>query len=299
MIISTYQQVELEGKYTRVNAKVSIIFGPIIGESFDLSKQLLNGSNGMTITGFVQPYGKLKLATVDFDGDNYKDLIISDNKNANTYILWNRLLSSAPAVFDISELTKQDSLLKGTKIHNDDGSDHVLGYTVKDAGDVNGDGINDVIFGGKSLTNMTILYGKAERFWKKSMSIQSFFNELEVKRVSKITNRRRNISRSNFASGDINNDGYHDIIGYAGKEKRINVFLGSPKGLPQTIVVADAINLDNVISIAKDDFKSMNVIIETADLNGDNYDDIIISNNYPLSAPPETFIIYGGPQFAL
>ncbi|MBN1135642.1 MAG: VCBS repeat-containing protein, partial [Anaerolineae bacterium] len=138
-------------------------------------------------------------------------------------------------------------------------------YAVATAGDVNGDGYADVIVGAPYYNN----YGRIYVYHGSSggLSTTPAFTMTG-------TSTLRRFGHAVATAGDINNDGYDDVIVGApeftlnnGIYSRVYVYYGSSSGLSS----AGALQLTGE---GDDDFGS---IVSTAgDVNGDNYDDVII-----------------------
>lgn len=122
--------------------------------SFNLSD--LTGSNGFTING-VSPYdtsGYFVSGAGDINGDGIDDVIIGapgfngNNPDATTspgysYVVFGKL-GGFSANFELSKLDGTNGFaIKGIAENNG------TGWSVSGAGDINGDGIDDVIIGAR------------------------------------------------------------------------------------------------------------------------------------------------------
>jgi len=148
------------------SSKSYVLFGgTTIGAdgSFDLST--LDGSNGFVINGINSGdySGWSVSAAGDINGDSIADLIIGAPKadpngsnSGSTYIVFGGAGVGAGGRFDLSSLDgKNGFALNG--IAAGDGS----GFSVSGAGDVNGDGIDDVIIGALAANTSYIVFGSA------------------------------------------------------------------------------------------------------------------------------------------
>jgi hypothetical protein len=115
---------------------------------FDLSD--LDGSNGFVIIGVdAGDYsGSCVGGAVDFNGDGYDDVIIGapdadgyDWGSGETYVLYGKTMGTSGS-FELSSLNG----FNGFKINGYNTNDE-LGSSVSAAGDVNGDGVADIIIG--------------------------------------------------------------------------------------------------------------------------------------------------------
>ncbi|MBN1150433.1 FG-GAP repeat protein [candidate division WOR-3 bacterium] len=109
----------------------------------------------------------------------------------------------------------------------------IFGYSVSSAGDINGDGFHDVIVGAHDYSNGEHFEGAVYVFWGSPSGLQTSRHELIE---SGIEEAKLGVSVS--GAGDVNGDGYDDIIagayGIMGEDNSqgaIFVWLGSESGL--------------------------------------------------------------------
>ena len=127
--------------------------GPGFGANLDLST--LNGSNGFTLNGIdaSDQSGYSVSGAGDINGDGIDDLIIGayladpngDNEAGESYVVFGQDTVNGPgfgANLDLSTLNGSN----GFTLNGIDASDW-SGYSVSGAGDINGDGIDDLIIG--------------------------------------------------------------------------------------------------------------------------------------------------------
>ncbi|MFI5171303.1 MAG: FG-GAP-like repeat-containing protein [Chitinophagales bacterium] len=144
-----------------------------------------------------------------------------------------------------------------------------LGYSIADAGDVNGDGIDDMIVGAPFFDNGQLDEGKIFVFYGSN-------SELSLTPEWSFENNKAkaNFGISVAAAGDVNGDGYGDIIAGASKlshgqsqEGGAYIYYGSPTGLMGTPVSIES----------NQDKANLGVSVSSAgDINRDGYGDIII-----------------------
>jgi hypothetical protein len=145
-------------------------------------------------------------------------------------------------------------------------SGNKFGYSVASAGDVNGDGYSDVLVGTSAANIAYAYYGSASGLsttasWTTTQSSGSYGSAVAT-------------------AGDVNGDGYSDvIIGEPGNNK-VFVYYGSSSGLAATAAwtaTQTSGNFGSSVSLA-------------GDVNGDGYSDVIIG----ASGANKAYCYYGG-----
>ncbi|MBN2393250.1 MAG: FG-GAP repeat protein [Anaerolineae bacterium] len=149
-----------------------------------------------------------------------------------------------------------------------------LGYAVGTAGDVNGDGFADVIVG---APNDVVVADKVGIAYVFHGSAGGLSDSLHPDRT--VAGTKGSLFGSAVGTaGDVNNDGYDDVIVGAPKYKNPNiatgtqgaafVFYGSSDGL---------VEMPEWSLIGEQKDSELGIAVDTAgDVNGDTYDDIII-----------------------
>jgi hypothetical protein len=146
-----------------------------------------------------------------------------------------------------------------------------IGISVAGAGDVNGDGYADMIFGAPTYTNGESMEGRAYLFY----GAPSIANPASWTAEGNQIDAR--FSFSVAGAGDVNGDGYGDILigepeydnGQAG-EGRVVLYLGSstgPAGVPDWTVESNALGARMGWAVAG-----------AGDVNHDGYGDVVIGS---------------------
>jgi len=165
------------------------------------------------------------------------------------------------------------------------------GFSVDTAGDVNGDGYDDVIVGANWFDNGQVDEGAAFVFPGGPGGLASTF----AWRVeSNTANEEFGIAVA--TAGDVNNDGFDDVIVGANSPLptlggKVYVFLGSPTGLattPSWTYAGEQLT---------DRFGT--AVASAGDVNGDNYADVIVGApdyvGQQGSSLGRAYVFYGGP----
>jgi hypothetical protein len=168
-----------------------------------------------------------------------------------------------------------------------------LGYAVNSGGDVNGDGYPDVVVGAVKYAQTTVKGGAVFLFYGGPGGLSDqpdwFFG-------TDMNGAELGTAVAN--SGDINGDGYDDlVVGAPGcsnpepKEGCVYVFFGSASGLGSAP--------DQVLQLDRRDSYLGTAVDLAGDVNGDGYDDVIVgakwfANN--LTNEGAAFLFLGGPD---
>ncbi len=281
-----------------------IVFGAAGGflSSFDLST--LDGTNGFRIDGGdANDASGLSVDGVgDINGDGFDDLIIGAVQG-QSFVVFGRSTEFAAAL-DLSTLDgMQGFKLNGT----------AAGFTVSGAGDVNGDGFEDLILGdawaapnGNSHAGESYVMFGAEGGFPASLDV-SALDGTNGFRLDGID--ADDISGSSVSgAGDVNGDGFDDLlIGAQGADPggdfsagESYVVFGAADGFAPSINLS-TLNGDNgfrLDGINEGDY-SGNSVSSAGDVNGDGFDDFIIgaSDADPggKSQAGQTYVVFGAP----
>ena len=204
-------------------------------------------------------------AAGDVNGDGYSDVIIG------AYLFNDGFTDEGVAFVYHGSATG----LSATPINMPDDANQLnanFGFSVSTAGDVNGDGYSDVIIGASSYDDVFANEGRAFVYYGSASGV-SVTPNIALDNANQLN---ANFGFSVASAGDVNGDGYSDVIIGANayddvfpNEGRAFVYHGSAAGLPATPnSTLDGANQLNAIfghSVAC-----------AGDINGDGYSDVII-----------------------
>ena len=258
-----------------------VIFGKASGfdATFDVSK--LNGNNGFRLDGIAKfdRSGSSVSSAGDINGDGFDDLIIGafgadayGLKSGASYVVFGKAAGFSAAM-DLSSLDGTT----GFRLHGVGTNIKGLGWSVSDAGDINGDGFGDLIVGGTGSSSF-IVFGKNTGF-DATLELSSLdgtngfhlSGNVDLKSVS--------------GAGDVNGDGFDDLVvgaDSASPNGQNNagtsyVIFGKASGFSATMDLTD-LEDNNVLRLnGVDAGDSSGVSVSSAgDVNGDGLDDILI-----------------------
>lgn len=238
----------------------------------------------------------------DFNNDGYDDIIISSRlsdgngrtDSGTAYIIFGK--ASGFNDIDLKNLPSS----YGFKLTGAAADDWV--YSVASAGDINGDGYDDIIIGSSGADPNSrnaagisyVIFGKSNGF--SDIDLASLNNTQGFKILGQSYS---DVSGSSVAgAGDINNDGYKDIIigapaTYSGKTGKSYIIFGKANGF--TDIDLNNLSLDQGFKITGQYGDTCGLSVSAAeDINGDGFDDIIIgAPMYQLNKKGEVYVFYG------
>ena len=291
-----------------------VIFGTDAGFAASVDVSMLDGSDGFRIPGIDDndDAAYSVSAAGDVNNDGIEDLIIgarfgdpAGGANAGeAYVIFGTDAGFG-ATFDLTSLDGTNGFTA-----TGDGDGARLGFAVADAGDVNGDGIDDIIIGAPEAFNTGgdasgrayVIFGSGSAFGA-TIAVTSLdgTNGFALDGVAAGDNAGLSVD----GAGDINGDGIDDIIigaGLADVSTEVDagssyIVYGTDAGFSAVVSLAalDGTNGFTVNGLAAGD-ELGNSVAGAGDVNGDGFDDFLIG---AYRADPngnnsgQTYLVFG------
>ena len=289
-----------------------VIFGKSSGYAATLNLATLGGKDGFRLDGLAayENLGFSVSGAGDVNGDGFDDLVVgaigtggNGPFSGSSYVIFGKA-SAFEATFDLNTLD-------GNEGYRLDGvtEDDQLGVSVRGAGDINGDGLDDLILGAKQASPNGAQSGASYVVLGKALGYAA---TLDLSSLDGNTGFRLEGTAagdlSGFsvdAAGDVNGDGFDDlIVGAQGADPDTLSAAGASYVIfGQSSVFASSLNLESLDGstgfrlegVMAGDQSGFSVS-SGGDVNGDGFDDLIIgantaSNN--LTTSGASYVVYG------
>ncbi|AMK79031.1 MULTISPECIES: beta strand repeat-containing protein [Methylomonas] len=270
-----------------------VIYGTASGLNFPINLTTLANNEGFKIDGSIanSQLGTAVSGAGDLNGDGYADLLLGAPGSDSVYVVFG-LAGGYSGNFGVNSLDG----LNGFRLTGTVNSQ--LGYTVANAGDVNGDGLNDIIVGNGSpnLGAGYVLFG--------GNSFPAVIDTATLNGANGFSIVGAAINRGSFVVsgiGDINGDGHTDIAVGSWNATSASVIFGQNGSFPASVDLSNINGFTLTDGAAGSNFGA--AIAGIGDINGDNLDDFAIgaptaSTNSTNNQAGKTFVVFGSHGFA-
>jgi len=291
-----------------------VVYGRFSGFADQLDLSSLDGTNGFAINGIeAADFSGISVSSAgDVNGDGVDDIAIGAS-GANltglddagqTYVVFGKIGGLADATLELSSLDGTN----GFALNGESAFDH-LGTSVSSAGDINGDGLDDLIVGAPDADPNSQIYAGISHvvFGRPSATFPSVIESSDLdgangfKIIGIQTYDYTGISVS--SAGDINGDGFDDIVvGAYGADPNESdgagssfVIFGRSGGFSPLLNLSALGDNDGIqINGIKDFDASGRSVSSAGDVNGDGFDDLFIGAYYGgTTSQGQAFVLYG------
>ncbi|MCC0177755.1 FG-GAP repeat protein [Waterburya agarophytonicola K14] len=291
-----------------------VVFGSNSGFSDSLPLSTLDGSNGFLINGIdLGDSSGLSVSSAgDVNADGIDDLIIGapfaspndNNASGESYVVFGNSEGFSSSL----ELSSLDGS-NGFVINGVDPQDF-SGSSVSSAGDLNADGIDDLIIGASSASvnendaegESYVVFGNSEGF-SSSLELSSLDgnNGFVINGIDFADASGSSVS----SAGDFNADGIDDlVIGANGADPNADdsgesyVVFGNSEGFGSNLELNSLDGSNGFVINGKEEFDSSGASVSHAgDINADGIDDIIIGANLAspngINSAGESYVLFG------
>jgi VCBS repeat-containing protein len=303
----------LVGSYSGLSGASYLVFGKASGFTTNIQLSALDGTNGLRVDG-ENPgdnAGQRVSAAGDINGDGYADFVIGAPGTGADYVVFGKTSffeqAAIGATLNLSSLDGNNGF-RIRELASGDG----MGYGINSAGDVNGDGFNDLIVGASSAHVGGVASGAAYVVFGKANGVGGFGQDVDLSSLNGANGFRISggaefslTGVSVSAAGDFNGDGYGDLIvgapgglGSANWSGESYVVFGKAASFAADVNLATLGGADGfrVSGVANGDASGYNVSA-AGDVDGDGFDDIAVSSAFASphgqTEAGETYVIFG------
>jgi Ca2+-binding RTX toxin-like protein len=245
-----------------------------------LSLGELDGISGVRIVGGVAGahLGWSVAGLGDVNGDGRGDFIVSapvhtgssnTSVNGNAYVVFGKAGGWGDTL-DVTQLDGQSGFrLTDSRLGQ-------VGYFVDTAGDVNGDGLADILLGSPAANNQAgeayVVFGKAGG-WNATVDIAGLNGTNGFTLAGSAFSQ---FATSGSSAGDVNGDGFGDLIIGAPRANVSYIVFGHAGAWSPTVAAASLGGTSGVVVVGANG-DTGTTVSEAGDVNGDGFGDVLVS----------------------
>lgn len=286
-----------------VTGRSYVVFGDsVVGQEGLLLLSGLNGTNGFKLDSEVgsSASGNSVSMLGDINNDGYSDFVIGAfghlNRTGRSYVVFGGPIVGQGGLLPLSSLNGTN----GFKLEGEM-AESWSGWCVTSAGDVNGDSVDDVLIGALHYGNQAgrsyVVFGGSEVGQGGLLQLSSLNGVNGFKLDGEAVNDMS--GRSMGVPGDINGDGYTDLIigssRHANQTGRSYVIFGGPRvGQGGLLSLADLNGVNGFMLDGENtDDLSGHSVSSVRDINGDSIDDLVIGAPQRANQTGRSYVVFG------
>ncbi|PXW88245.1 FG-GAP repeat protein [Nitrosomonas sp. Nm84] len=268
-----------------------VVFGKAAGFDAVLNLSSLDGSSGFSLNGPAGDFSGLSVSNAgDVNSDGFDDVIVGTYGANASYVVFGKA-SGFGATLDLSSLDGSNGfLLEGAA------TDDVVGREVSNAGDINGDGFDDVMVSAVDFSaypqigSSYVVFGKAAGFGA-TLDLSNLDGNNGFSLDGAAAYGASSISVS--SAGDVNGDGFDDVtVGVLGAGY---VIFGKASGFDATMDLSSLDGSNGFFLDGATNELSLSSVSSAGDIDGDGFADLIMGGRATVNGQRSdaSFVVFG------